>query len=99
METDNGDMKSKLDDYEVIEQIGRGAFGAAFLVLHKIERKKSVILFILIFVLLKSLKNSSEWPNEFLGDFILKGKKKMGWCKNSLFFTCNFTNTFFYLSL
>lgn len=78
METDNGDMKSKLDDYEVIEQIGRGAFGAAFLVLHKIERKKSVILFILIFVLLKSLKNSSEWPNEFLGDFILKGKKKNG---------------------
>ncbi|KAL8129326.1 hypothetical protein V2J09_018481 [Rumex salicifolius] len=39
----NDGSLSKMDQYEILEQIGRGAFGAAYLILHRQENKKYVM--------------------------------------------------------
>jgi hypothetical protein len=33
-------LLNKMDDYEIVEKLGRGALGATFLVLHKTDRKR-----------------------------------------------------------
>ncbi|KAL9254362.1 Serine/threonine-protein kinase Nek6-like protein [Drosera capensis] len=43
MEEKCGVMKSKMDDYEVVEQIGRGGYESVFLVLNKDEQKMYVL--------------------------------------------------------
>ncbi|XP_049376006.1 serine/threonine-protein kinase Nek6-like isoform X1 [Solanum verrucosum] len=43
METQKSDTDNKVDDYEVLEQLGKRTFGTAFIVLHRTEKKKYVL--------------------------------------------------------
>lgn len=40
---DAGKGESRMDQYDVLEQVGKGAFGAAILVIHRQERRKYVM--------------------------------------------------------
>lgn len=42
MEGENGavDSKLKMEDYEVIKQIGKGVYGTTFLLSHRTEKRK-----------------------------------------------------------
>ncbi|KAE8037117.1 hypothetical protein FH972_009738 [Carpinus fangiana] len=76
MEINDKEKTSKMDDYE-IKQIGRGTFGAAFLVLHKFERKKYVLKKIRLSKQTEKFKRATH--QELLKSKIRTGSNKL--CK------------------
>ncbi|KAL9240128.1 hypothetical protein vseg_014385 [Gypsophila vaccaria] len=65
MEVVNGDVKCKMEEYEVIEEINKG-FGSNFVVLHKTEQKKYAMKKIRLAKRTEKFKKSAQQELELL---------------------------------